>query len=335
MPFEIFHREFGQLVEYVLHNTRTGEYAVVVPAHGAMVRGLVLRKEEELISLIDAPASEQALTADETYASALLFPFPSRIRHGIYFFEGEAYTLPMNEASRDNAIHGFVAGQSFDLFDQQLTEHAASLTLRYRHHGTSETLYTGYPFPFQLRITYTLESAPGAPSVFYVRYQVQNLSESRACPVAFGWHPYFTFNDEPVDDLTIRIPSQTAVVLDENMLPEGIEAFNLSDGHPASSVTVPAISLEERELDNAFVIGDTPGGVETVLTSARHKASLHVWQETGPGKFNYLVVFTPPSRNRIAIEPLTGNVNAFNNGEGLIVLAPNEVADGTIKVWLS
>ncbi|GAA4397102.1 aldose 1-epimerase [Nibrella viscosa] len=333
MPFEIFHRQFGLMVEYVLHNTQTGEYAVIVPAHGAMVRGLVLRKEKELISLIDAPASEQALVADETYASALLFPFPSRIRHGIYFFEGESYTLPMNEASRDNAIHGFVAGKPFELFDQQVTGHAASLTLRYLHHGPAEDLYTGYPFPFELRVTYTLESAPGSPSVFYVRYQVQNLSLSRSCPVAFGWHPYFTFNDEPVDDLTIHIPSQTAVSLDENMLPDGIEPFNLSGS--TGGVTIPAIRLHDRELDNVFVVDPAAGSVETVLSSARHKASLHVWQETGPGKFNYLVVFTPPARNRIAIEPLTGNVNAFNNQEGLIVLAPNEVAEGTIKVWLS
>ncbi|MCB0643138.1 MAG: hypothetical protein KDC44_15925, partial [Phaeodactylibacter sp.] len=43
-----------------------------------------------------------------------------------------------------------------------------------------------------------------------------------------------------------------------------------------------------------------------------------------PGKYNFLQVFTPDHRQSIAIEPMTCNVDAFNNREGLIVLKPGE-----------
>jgi aldose 1-epimerase len=321
MPFEIHHQPFGLLTEYRIQNNETGEFVSILPAHGAIVRQLVLRhhypnQESTLVSLIRAPKSQQALLADETYASALLFPFPSRIRHGIYAFEGEMYTLPMNEAHHDNAIHGFVAGKAFELFGQEISDLEASLTLRYGHDGS----YPGYPFTFEFRIRYTL-SASG----FSVSYEVQNTG-NRTAPVSFGWHPYFTLHDEPVDQLTIDLPAAKQVLLDDNLLPIGEELFGQKG----------EIALRGRELDAAFVVEENnDGGVTTVLRSAGQGLQLNIWQETGPKKFNYLVVYTPAGRDNIAIESLTSNVNGLNNGQGLIVLEPNEVAKGTIRVSLS
>ncbi|GAB3937116.1 aldose 1-epimerase [Larkinella terrae] len=321
MPFEILHKPFGSLTEYFILNTATGEYVSFLPAHGAIVRQLVLRhsganRESKLVSLIKAPKSQQALMADETYASALLFPFPSRIRHGIYEFEGSLYTLPMNEAHHDNAIHGFVAGKAFELLGQEITDTAASLAFGYIHDGT----YIGYPFPFEFRIRYTL-SATGLS----VTYEAQNTGRQTA-PVSFGWHPYFTLNEEPVDHLTIELPAKKQVLLDENLLPAGEEVFEQKGEIP----------LNDRQLDAAFVVEENNGeGVTTILRSAHQGVQLNVWQETGPKKFNYLVVYTPAGRDNIAIESLTSNVNGLNNGQGLIILEPGEVAKGTIRVSVS
>ncbi|MGA0559867.1 aldose 1-epimerase [Larkinella sp. VNQ87] len=321
MPFEIQHQSFGSLTEYFLHNSDTGEYASILPAYGAVVRQLVLRNpapnpENRLLSLIRAPKSEQALLADETHASALLFPFPSRIRHGIYGFQGEMYTLPMNEANQDNAIHGFLAGRPFELLGQTVTDTGVSLALGYVHDGS----YPGYPFPFEFRVRYTLSTTG-----FTVKYEVLNTGPKPA-PVSFGWHPYFTINEEPIDQLTIEVPSARQIVLDDNLLPVG-ETILTEKGE---------IALRERELDAAFLVEEnTDGGVTTILRSAKQGLQLNVWQETGSKKFNYLVIYTPIGRDNIAIEPLTSNVNAFNNGEGLIVLAPNEITGGTIRVSLS
>lgn len=326
MPFEILHQPFGVLTEYFIHNTETSEYISILPAHGAIIRQLILRPDKpvqpdvdpktKLVYLLRGPKSQQALQADETYASALLFPYPSRIRHGIYAFEGEMFTLPMNEANQDNAIHGFVAGQPFELLGQEITDTSASLVLRYIHDGS----YPGYPFAFEFRIRYTLSI-----SGLSITYETQNTG-SRKSPVSFGWHPYFTLNEEPVDQLTIELPASKQVLLDDNLLPVGEESY----------VHEGPIVLQDRELDAAFVVNENNGeGVTTVLRSARQGLQLNIWQETGSQKLNYLVVYTPPGRTTIAIEPLTSNVNALNNGQGLIILEPQETARGTIRVWVS
>jgi aldose 1-epimerase len=177
-------------------------------------------------------------------------------------------------------------------------------------------------------IPFRSNSESGIPcrrQAFRSTYEVQNTG-SRTAPVSFGWHPYFTLNDEPVDQLTIDLPAAKQVLLDDNLLPVGEELFGQKG----------EIALRGRELDAAFVVEENnDGGVTTVLRSAGQGLQLNIWQETGPKKFNYLVVYTPAGRDNIAIESLTSNVNGLNNGQGLIVLEPNEVAKGTIRVSLS
>jgi aldose 1-epimerase len=49
------------------------------------------------------------------------------------------------------------------------------------------------------------------------------------------------------------------------------------------------------------------------------------------------VIFTPPDENRdcIAIEPMSCNTNAFNNGDGLTILEPGEKFKGKYGVSLA
>lgn len=344
MAFTITTQPFGTLplpsdreplTEYVLQYTGTGEFIAVIPEFGAIIRRLVLRKGNRLFALLKAPESPQALLADESYASALLFPFPSRIQHGVYAFEGEKYALKMNEVSRDNALHGFVHGRSFAVVGQETTPDHASLTLRYDYPGDA----VGYPFPFALTITYELTRAdwlslgnnPTADRLCALRisYSALNTGPTR-CPVAFGWHPYFTFNGESVDELTMTMPNRTAIVLDGDMIPNGRQPVD----------TTETFSLQNRQMDTPFAIeptGQTSEGIsfaETILTSAPSGVNLVIGQETGDRKFNYLVCYTPPRRDSIAIEPQTANVNAFNSGEGLTVLNPGETVSGSMWVRL-
>ncbi|MBD2752683.1 aldose 1-epimerase [Spirosoma validum] len=342
MPFQITTQSFGplpnstkSLTEYLLEHTESGEFITVIPEFGGILRRLVLRKGKKLFALLQAPDSPQGLMADESYASALLFPFPSRIRHGIYRFDGDAYTLKLNEAKRDNALHGFVHGREFSVVDQDVTSTHAQLTLRYDYMGDT----VGYPFPFTLTVTYELVQAnllphgshPEADKMCALRitYAVQNIGITR-CPVAFGWHPYFTFTGEPVDHLSLTLPNRTPILLDENMIPDGLKPFEEAS----------TLNLHKLELDTAFVIEPTsdPNSpepfAETILTSLSTGVRMIVGQQTGEGKFNYLVCYTPTRRDSIAIEPLTANVDAFNNGEGLTVLEPWDTISGTMWVRL-
>jgi aldose 1-epimerase len=254
----------------------------------------------------------------------MLFPFPSRIKYGIYHFDGNAYTLPFNDFGRDNSIHGLVHPKPFEVVGQEVTDTKASLTMAYMYTGETN----GYPFPFRLEITYTLSvdsvnSQADEPPVLMLTlgYRATNTGITRS-PMAFGWHPYFTLNQEAIDGLSIELPTETSITLDEDLLPVGRKPFPYSG----------ALSLKDKSLDNAFLVREGGQGVETILHAPQLGASLHVWQDAS---FPYLVVYTPDLRDSIAIEPLTGNVNAFNNGEGLTVLEPNQSMAGQIRVWVS
>ena len=62
----------------------------------------------------------------------------------------------------------------------------------------------------------------------------------------------------------------------------------------------------------------------TELYDPQRDLRIVLWQETGKRKYNYLQIFTHPSRMSIAIEPMTCNIDAFNNKEGLITLKSDE-----------
>ncbi len=316
------------LAELVLHNTATGEFAIIIPGYGGMLRQLVLRQGEQRFSVIEAPESPQALFADETYSSRLLYPFPGRIEHGVYTFEGVDYALHMNETRRNHALHGLVYTTPFAVISEETTETMARLTLRYTHTGEQ----TGYPFPFELTISYTL-TANGLT----LAYSGLNNGSSPS-PSAFGWHPYFTLKPFPhtvepgvveadnlLDEMTLTLPVQSVVVLGDDMMPTGT----------VNPLATNVFTLKNWEVDAPFIVSKSDADyAESRLTAPKQGTSLVISQQTGPGKLGYLVVFTPPKRDRIAIEPQTANVNAFNTGEGLAVLEPGDALDGWIRVQL-
>jgi aldose 1-epimerase len=337
MSFQITTQPFGPLAsastpltEYSIRHTETGAGFTVLPGFGGVLRRLVLpvandtaNDQPRLFSLLETPDSPQALQADETYASALLYPFPSRIRHGIYAFAGQEYALPFNDFGRNNAIHGFIHPRPFVVIGQEVTDTEAAITLRYDYPGDLK----GYPFLFSLTVRYALYLTNGESVAFSISFEVANTGLSR-CPSAFGWHPYFTLTNgtddaASVDDLTLAIPATETVLLDDNLLPVGQIPFTNSG----------PFSLTDRRFDAVFVVDNRNPVAETVLSAPTQNVSLVLTQDTAV--FPFLVVYTPERRDRIAIEPITANVNAFNTGEGLRVLEPGEHWGGTISVRLA
>ncbi len=337
MSFQITTKPFGEalpdgrapLTEYRLENSYTGEFATVVPGYGAALCQLVLRQAETLVAVIQGPDSTEALLADQTYAGALLYPFPGRTRQGQYTFAGQTYALPTNETSRGHALHGLVFDKPFVVVGQAVIEQSASLMLRYDYSGHEP----GYPFPFSLTVFYQLLSLYGGdlPSQLILSYSAKNTGLT-AAPAGFGWHPYLSMNNLSLDEMHLQLPTQTAIVLGDDMIPTGTAMF----GSMAPDGTSPAsFSLKNQALDTPFLIDNQPNAIiaETVLSHPATGYRLVVGQQTGPGLLNHLVVFTPPERDRIAIEPQTANADAFNNGDGLVILQPGDALSGMI--WVS
>ncbi|QRR01732.1 aldose 1-epimerase [Dyadobacter sandarakinus] len=314
MAFEIFEQHFGELTEYVVQDAATGNRFVVVPEHGAIIRQLSLRKNLTLFSILKTPPTPQAILADTKSHSELLFPFASRIPDGKYKFLGKEYQLEKNEDGNLNAIHGLVRKKHFELGDQVIEADHASIQLHYHVQETA-----GYPFDITFSVKYTLH----ADGRFELTYDAVNNGKDPA-PVMFGWHPYFFLGNEDVDAWKINIPSDTVVRFNENLIPVGKDQFT----------TEMPVLLHRRDFDNCFVVKTSGSGVSTELISANQNVTLKIDQETGEGKFNYLVVYTPPARDCVAIEPLTANVDSFNTGEGLNILAHGHHISGTISLRL-
>lgn len=312
MAFEILKEQYGELTEYVIQETATNNRCVIVPELGGIARQLSLRKGTTLFSLLKTPGTPSELLEDTKSAGELLFPFASRIPDGKYHFLGKDYQLAQND--NENAIHGLVRKHAFKLEEQVVESDQAYIKLSYALREKE-----GYPFSVDFSVKYTLNTS----GVFSLSYEAKNAG-SEPCPVMFGWHPYFVLGHEDADAWKINIPSDTIVVFDNRMSPIDTAPFPIEGSMP----------LFKKALDNAFIVKNDGDKAVTQLISEKQHVTLEIEQEAGEGKFNYLVVYTPPARDCVAIEPLTANVNSFNNGEGLNILAPGNTIAGTINLKL-
>ncbi|UBM59319.1 aldose 1-epimerase [Marinilongibacter aquaticus] len=243
------------------------------------------------------------------YPSALLFPFPNRVRDGRYTFDGTEYSLPINEVDNHNAIHGLIAFEHFQVIEQE----ESKVVLEYRYLGEIE----GYPFPYAFKIEYALKS-----DALAIQVEATNTGETDM-PCGFGWHPYFGFDGQAIGEMTVKAPRRNKLELSERLIPTG-------EFETERSGLIP---LKNTILDNIFVLdGKTTGVSEIELRYKKKK--LIVSQKTGKNKLNHFILYTPATRDCIAIEPQSCSTNAFNNADGLIVLKPEKKIKFEINVKL-
>lgn len=230
------------------------------------------------------------------YPSSFLFPFPNRIRDGRYTFNEQKYELEINDLQGNNAIHGLIAFNYFRIIEQ--TENTAILS--YEYSGSAE----GYPFPFKFQVSYTLTNLK-----LDLQIEITNTGKT-SMPCGFGWHPYFGFEGNSIKDFELKLPLRYRLELDERLLPTGEKDFE----------KVQKIALKNSILDNIFEFKSRKGTQEIELKDSKN--TLTVYQKAGLKGLNYFIIYTPPSRNSVAIEPQSCPTNAFNSEIDLEVLKP-------------
>ncbi|MFT4031658.1 MAG: hypothetical protein QM669_04510 [Siphonobacter sp.] len=306
---------YGSYQSYILQNPTTGDEVHILPELGGIIRQLTLTKDGQPLTVIDTPENPEEFGNNPDYASAFLFPWPSRLNNGRYEYKGKAYQLPINEPATKGAIHGIVHHAVFKVVETWADGAVAGILLRYDQDGS----YPGYPFPFRFEIRYELLSS----GKLAIMPKAINTG-AEIMPVALGWHPYFQLPGGTVDDWTIYFPAEEQILLDaEFMMPVGTVPFEAQEGY----------KLKNRTLDAIYKLDDS--GYLTRLVSPIQNVTLNLEYTRGEGKVNYQVVFTFPDRKRVAMEPLTANVNAFNNGEGLYELQPEEIYQMSYQLYLS
>jgi aldose 1-epimerase len=250
---------------------------------------------------------------------APLIPWPNRLADGRYEFEGRQLQLDLTEPTKNNAIHGLLRWRPW-----QVKEHSSDRVV------LTTRLYpmTGYPFALETEIDYRLTS-----DGLRVETTAENIGKT-ACPYGCGQHPYLSPGEGLIDDCLITVPAATRIDTDDDrQLPIGREPVE-GTTHDFRRPTL----LGDREVDYAFtdVVREADGLAWTRL-EGRDGATASVWVDDS---YPFLEIFTADTlsedrrRRGLGVEPMTCAPNAFNSGEGLVVLQPGESITSTWGVTL-
>lgn len=300
---------FGNFKKHTIEN-KNGDSFTIVPAHGANLIDLKFNGK----TVIDGFQTPEELIAGSWGKSIILFPFPNRLKDGKYTFRGQTYQFDINNADTQNAIHGFGFNVRTNVIKTHVGNSEGFITCEYIHDGS----HPAYPFKFTFQVRFTLKN-----SELVVNMSFTN-NESFAIPVGLGWHPYYRISERS-DDTSLKMPETQIVAIDNRMIPTG-EKHDFNDFNSLKKI-------DTTFLDNGFSIKNQDKPAEIILESAMGR--LTCWQETGAAKWNFVQVFTPPHRMSIAVEPMTCNVDAFNNKDGLVLLTPKATLDGNFGVRFS
>ncbi len=314
--FQIVEEEFGTKTLYKLYDSEYGEFVSILPYLGGSINQMVLRKDENLVEILDGYISPQDAekNLETSFKGSNLLPFPNRIADGKYSFHDQLFHFPINFHQENNAIHGLLFNQELKVIDQEDGEIGCMLILEYQAEESE-----GYPFKYHFKINYRLSEDRG----FECKVKFTNLMD-QSIPVGHGWHPYFRLGENAIDNLLLQFPAKDILKVDKRSIPTGeLEPYNKFNQISIIGNTV---------LDNCFLLKDENQYAEIIIMDKSKDFGYKIWQETGKYKYNYLQVYTPPHRKSIAIEPMTCAPDAFNNQMGLVILAPQEVMSTTFGI---
>ncbi len=269
----------------ILENASKTSKALISLEEGARIAELIVSNKTIIKELPN-------FDYKDSYAASLLFPFVSRIENGLYEFEGQKYQLECNQAGI-NALHGLVYNKTFEVVHQKVTDSNAAVTLLYTENNTPK----GFPFKYELEVTYTFtENNLG------IAIKATNL-DTTPFPFTLGWHPYFF--TEHLAESVVKFNSHQQVAFDEKLITKELIPF-IKEGD---------FAIKNKQLDDCFVMNDA------IIEFETNEYQLKI---TSDAAQNYLQMYTPPHKTLIAIEPMTGISNSFNNKIGLQILEPKK-----------
>ena len=231
----------------------------------------------------------------------VLVPWPNRLRGGRYSFGGVSYQLPLTEPARATPSMVWPVGP------------AGCRLRKDRHRSRSPSTWcrrSAWPFEVRVEVTYALHPEFG----LVVTARASNYGVSPV-PFGAGFHPYLSLHGQPLKDVTLMIPASRRLLLDEALVPVGVQDVTNTPYDLRLGQKLSALRLDDALTGLAVRDGRGTAEVRTRSGGAR------VWfDET----FQYLQVFTADDFRggvpAVAVEPMTCPADAFNSGVGLIII---------------
>jgi len=323
----------GEGVEHVaILRDGHGTEARIAVGYGFNVFSFKVPCNEALTEHADVLYAEPGFPRADLHATAngtpILVPFPNRIAGGKFTYNGKTYSLPCNDHGV-NAIHGFAFDRPWRIVKES-TGGAVTLIGELELLRDSSFTLDHWPGNFRVRCEVRLEGRR-----LLQRFFVTNLA-SVPIPFGLGTHPYFRMpptGNGVLNDCEIGSVADTHVVLDKT-IPTG-QTQPVSGDADLRRMR----PIGERRFDDVYTgIEHPPEGSPHALADFTNRLGLELDHSEA---FLYSVVYIPPHRRAICIEPYTCVTNAVNMGDslgpngpptGLWHLAPGEVR--TVKIEL-
>jgi aldose 1-epimerase len=253
----------------------------------------------------------------------LLFPFAGRIAGTSFEYEGQTYQLEEGDG-QGNAIHGFVMQRPWRLIEQT----RARAVAEFQASVDDPALLDRWPADFAIRAAYALREGLLACDI-----RVTNPAR-RPLPFALATHAYFRVppgGGGHADSCIVQVPVRQNWEL-AGLVPTGrVHALAESERLDRGLV------FEHCRFDNVFSgLAFEAGRTATTIHNA---TAGHTLRQTFDDSFGYCVVYNPPHREAICMEPYTALPNAFalraqGVETGLRFLAPGESYETTLEIEL-
>lgn len=232
--------------------------------------------------------------------------------------------MPLNDDPLQNSLHGFMPGKSMAVQEIEENDDYGSFTGVVKINSE-----TGYPFSLNVTIIYSLSQYG-----LSIQVDATNINgNGQPVPFYMGWHPYF--NCTAYSSYVILNPFNkwSHVDLNSNMDPTGVTRIStIFNG----SFPIGGTAKEPTFYDDEFKAMLGPQQHDTVdLIDPPTGQTVTLWYD---GAFQYIHIYTGSmsvfKEDGIAIEPMSGMADAYNNHDGLTVLSDGETWTGKFGVYI-
>jgi aldose 1-epimerase len=317
----------GEHDVWVLEDSAAGSSARVLPDYGFNCFSFRCRagdRELEVLRTHDHFAEQPSRASGN--GTPILFPFPNRIRQGRFEFQGRQYQLPCNERGV-NAIHGLVIDRRWRVLPASGEE--AKVTGQLQLSRDAADVQGLWPADFVIEVTLRLSGNRLTTDV-----RITN-PDSRPLPWGFGTHPYFRLPIVPNGDArvcTVEAPVTETWEL-QDLLPTGrrlqaLATSGLDGRRPLSDLKFDDVFTGLKFVDGVCSCRMVDRGARVMIDFQLDRF------------FRELVIYTPPDRGAICLEPYTCVTDAINLqprgiDAGLQVLQPGESTAGRMSLQVN
>ena len=254
----------------------------------------------------------------------LLFPFPGRIGQARYTFGGREYQLEPGDKF-GNAIHGFVFNRPWRIVEQR----PERVTGEFQAAVDDAAVLERWPSDFRIRVSYEVRGRELRSAI-----RCENTGDG-PLPGGFGTHSYYRLplTEGAAPEATLVYAPVSKMWELRDMLATG-RILPVPDG-----MAVDGKPLAGRQFDTSFT-GLQPDSDGRFHTWLREPHSGRTLRQRFDASFTQCIVYTPPHREAICLEPYTCVPDSFRlaaegHETGLRVLEPGTAFETTIPLAVS